>query len=145
MEAMKIVEIKENAVIFDNGFVMLSIHWMDCCESVYADFSYIKQYNSLGKHANKNIFEVKFMTDFYHHIVKVKGEGFIIKTTDRINNSIFVPCYNIQNGHYSDNLELLIFDNNIAKLDDFSNQDIIEDLNCCERIDITECHTERYY
>lgn len=42
---MKIVEIKEESLKFDNGLIITSEHEQDCCESHWADFSVMSGYN----------------------------------------------------------------------------------------------------
>lgn len=131
----------EKGLVFDNGLVVLSYHRTCCCESVFADFSYILNYNSMGGEADKSIYEMEFEPNFYEHIIKVEGEGFIIKAcNDTIGNKVFIPCYNIQNGFYSDDLRLLIFNKK-----DISNYKTAEELiqSGFELINISDCHTEQ--
>lgn len=102
---MKIININNENITFDNGMLLSYFHEQDCCESVYADFMYIKTYNAIG--GNKTVFDLDFDEDFYNKIDLVKEEGF--KFFDKEGNSIFVPCYNEQNGYYSGNLELQVY------------------------------------
>lgn len=108
---MKIVGISDSEVTFDNGSFLTYRHEQDCCEHVFADFSVLKDYNALGKNANKTIFDVDFdETSIYlfSAIECVAGEGFKIGYTDGdFEGSAFVPCYNVQNGYYTSNLALV--------------------------------------
>jgi hypothetical protein len=86
---MKIIEITEEGIKFNNGIEVKHYHEQDCCEEVYADWKQLE---------DTNIMEREF-DDV--NIEKVKGSGFRI-------NGYFVPCYNVQNGYYSSALELHI-------------------------------------
>lgn len=123
---MKIREVIGGKIIFDNNSYLLDYHEQDCCEEVYADFEYIKDYNSIE--GNKTVFDLEFNENFIENIELVKGEGF--KFFDVNGNAIFVPCYNIQNGYYSDYLDLYYY----------------KDKKEIKHIDITECtkHEEEY-
>lgn len=109
---MKIVKIvSEEKIEFDNGCVMEGCHYQDCCECVYADFDILKDYNlSTVTGKTINIYEIDFAEDIENYIERVEGAGFNI--VSRIGEKFFVPCYNIQNGYYSDYLELIIQNNN---------------------------------
>lgn len=126
---MKIRKICDYHIEFDNGLIMESEHRQDCCENVYADFKYIKQYNLLGDKRDKTIFDIEFNDDFYEYIMLVKGMGFIMIANDYDRSKVFVPCYNIQNGFYNDSLTLLVKKNNVVlkeiNLDEYKD-DIIE-------------------
>lgn len=93
---MKIVEVTSKKVFFSNGDVLTYKHHQFCCESVFADFLVLKDYNALGKNANKTIFEVDFdENSIFSSIARVEVEGFKIRYTDGdFNGSVFVPCYN---------------------------------------------------
>lgn len=97
---MKIVKIYTDAcpfnpygqggIEFSDGSALIDEHEQDCCENVYADFSNldsdIKSYDFKGT--------IK--------IEKAKN-GFKFGDSRRW---FFVPCYNVQNGYYSDNLTI---------------------------------------
>jgi len=86
---MKIIEINEDGIKFDDGTTIIDEHRQDCCEHVYADWKQLKDTGFLGK----EIEEIK--------IEGVEDLGFRI-------NQYFVPCYNEQNGYYGDDLILII-------------------------------------
>lgn len=117
---MRIVSIDENFIKFDNGNYLTHIHSQECCEEVYADFLYIKGYNAIE--SNKTVFDLEFDENILDYIEKVEDEGF--KISDKKGNKIFVPCYNIQNGYYSDELFIEYYDKNHT---------------LTKEIDITEC------
>jgi len=85
----------------NDGFLKISGHHsQDCCESVFADFSVIAYYKEALQEHEFSKLEIK----------RVKDMGFLI-CFEKQNNEfikIFVPCYNCQNGYYSDDLSLII-------------------------------------
>lgn len=87
---MKIKSIN-GCINFDNGVQIFDYHDSDCCEDVFADFDALK--DEVG------IFEHDFNERI--QIERVEDSGFRLE-------GFFVPCYNIQNGYYSDKLELNI-------------------------------------
>lgn len=100
---MKIKEIKENGIIFDNGNYLMYYHEQDCCEHVGADFENIQVLTKLTSNSlNSN--ELDFDENLENYIKKVEGIGFLIEDKNGI--KLFVSCYNRQNGYYSSNLEL---------------------------------------
>lgn len=113
---MKIVSFIRDVIIFDSGTILKYEHEQDCCEQVFADFEVLKDYNALGKNADKTIFDVDFdetATRMFANIDLVDGEGFKIRYTDGdFEGSVFVPCYNQQNGYYASDLVLVYIDGN---------------------------------
>lgn len=106
---MKILEINEKEIIFDNGTKLSYYHSQDCCEWVYADFKSLKSESGLMDHEFKEEIELE----------GVKDAGFRIE-------GFFIPCYNKQNGYYSSDLELIInYPNKTEKKIDIS--DFVED------------------
>jgi hypothetical protein len=76
-------------------------HDQDCCENVYADFEQFNHYLPQLTRQYKQI-----------EIRGVKGDGFLVCLGDELGydplHKVFIPCYNIQNGYYSDNLSLTV-------------------------------------
>jgi hypothetical protein len=113
---MKIVKINSEDIAFDNGFEIMGYHEQDCCESVYADFSILKDYNlSTVTGKTIDIKDIEFVEDIEKYIEKVEDAGFNI--ISKIGEKFFVPCYNSQNGYYSSDLSLIIRKNNNAKVE----------------------------
>ena len=82
-------KIQNNLVTLENGITISYYHEQECCEDVYADFEALKD------------------TTFENEVIEIPV---IEKVTDkgiRI-NGYFVPCYNSQNGYYSNDLSLII-------------------------------------
>lgn len=113
---MKISLFEEGCIKFDNGNYIEDFHYQDCCEQVYADFNYIKNYNIID--GSKTVFDLEFEENILDYIEKVEDMGF--NFLDKSGNKVFVPCYNIQDGYYSSNLSLKYYDcegNLIKELD----------------------------
>ena len=76
---MKIKEIKEGKIIFDNGYILEYYHDQDCCELVYADFDILKNYNvSIKTGKNIKIKEIDFREKLSELIEGIEGMGFNI-------------------------------------------------------------------
>lgn len=104
---MKIIEIKENKIIFDNEYELESYHEQDCCEHVYADFEVLKDYNVSTKTGKTiNIKDIDFEEHLEYLIQGIENEGF--NMISKIGEKFFIPCYNSQNGYYSSELELIL-------------------------------------
>lgn len=136
---MKIAELKrddlhnENGLLFDNGNRLFDYHERDCCESVYADWSVLNDYNTLGKDANKTAYDVEFNEDILANIELVKGEGFKLRYTDGDHiGSVFIPCHNSQNGYYSSALALIYRRNR-------------GDIRVEEQVSISQCCKDNIY
>lgn len=100
------VALKDDVVTFtfENGRVIKlnDEHHYDCCERVYADFS------NFPYHAERIVGK-----EFDTFIVKgVSDIGFLVcfENEYEIGEKVLVPCYNEQNGYYSNELKLLIAD-----------------------------------
>lgn len=90
---MRIKEIKEDSVVFDNGTVVSGLHEQDCCESVWASFKNLVGQPGVDYHD---------FPDAIESVVEVVPEfGFRL-------DKYFIPCYNSQNGYYSSDLSLVI-------------------------------------
>ena len=91
---MKITNVTDEAIIFDNGKSITFHHDQDCCEDNYADF---KQLDSIAR-------EYEYVEPLIFE--EVQGSGF--RFGDHC-SMFFVPCYSDQNGYYSDDIDI-IFD-----------------------------------
>lgn len=122
---MKIKEINEENIIFDNGYELEYYHEQDCCENVYAEFEMLKDYNvSVVTGKNIDIKEIDFEESLEKLIQGVEEAGF--NMISKIGEKFFVPCYNSQNGYYSGNLELILYkENNVKEILDIS--DFVKD------------------
>ncbi len=78
----------QGGILFDNNTGLIDYHGQDCCEHVYADFSNLD--SGIWKHNFESI------------SLESANEGFRFGDARKY----FVPCYNEQNGYYSDYLEI---------------------------------------
>lgn len=112
---MKIKEIGEEYVIFDNGTKMQSIHESDCCEWHWAAFDTLETYNINPKTGQTiSILDLDFPEKIQDNIQLIEGEGFNLIASD--GSKYFIPCYASNNGYYSDNLQLIITKNKGMKV-----------------------------
>lgn len=121
---MKIKEINEEKIVFDNGYELEYYHEQDCCEHVYADFGVLKDYNISTKTGKTiNIKDIDFKETLLELIDGIKGQGF--NMISKIEEKFFVPCYNSQNGYYSSELRLILYKEKGKEIMDIT--DCVED------------------
>ena len=121
---MKIKEINEEKIVFDNGYELEYYHEQDCCEHVYADFEVLKDYNVSTKTGKTiNIKDIDFKETLVGLIDGIKEQGF--NMISKIEEKFFIPCYNSQNGYYSSNLRLILNKEKGKEIMDIS--DCVED------------------
>lgn len=119
---MKITNIDDESLIFDDRSMLFTVHEQDCCESHYLDFSVMKMYN-INKYGRPlNIYEQEF--DFSEGVPfkKVEDIGIILFDTDE--NRYLICGYGYNNGYYGTAIDLRYCD---------------EDGNIIYRYDVTEC------
>ena len=88
---MKIKEVTDEAICFDNGNTIVYNHDQDCCEWNYADFEQLDDMALNYDFDEKLIFE------------KIDGSGFRFGDKKVM---FFVPCYSCQNGYYSSDIDI---------------------------------------
>lgn len=95
---MKIKYIDKDSIVFDNGNVIHCFHCADCCEYNYAAFEAID--------------DVALYTDFHPELKfeVVAGSGFRFGNKNKM---FFIPCYSVQNGYYSSDVEIYYRDEKI--------------------------------
>lgn len=104
---MKIEIINDSGIIFNNGTKLSHYHRQDCCENVYADWEYLRQYNILPSTGETiSIYDIEFDDSITNNIDYEKNMG--IKLISKTGDKWFIPCYNEQNGYYSSDLNLII-------------------------------------
>ncbi len=79
----------QGGIEFDNKTALIDYHEQDCCEEVYADFSNL----------DSDVMNYNFKT------INIKPVHYGFKFGDD-RRMFFVPCYNVQNGYYSDVLNI---------------------------------------
>lgn len=99
---MKIIEVTEDYIAFDNGKKITYNHTPDCCESNFADFEHIDDEARQYDYDENLIFEIAI--DY----------GFKFGDERRM---FFVPCYSVQNGYYSSSVDI-IYDGEVVLVTD---------------------------
>lgn len=89
---MRIIEINDEEIRFDNGEYISYSHYQDCCECNYADFS---QLDDIARNA-------EFSTPLDFEFLEEQGFRF----GNLPNQMFFVPCYSEQNGYYSSDIQI---------------------------------------
>lgn len=89
---MKIKEINDEKILFDNGNTITFDHYRDCCEWNYADF---EQLDDIAK-------STEFNPDL--DFLACDGAGFCFG--NRPGKMFFIPCYSCQNGYYSTGVDI---------------------------------------
>ena len=90
---MRIKEVTEEKIVFDNGNTITFDHDPDCCERNYADFSILTPDNIYYNHDFDENLEFE----------SVEGMGFKFGSNG---HWIFIPCYSVQNGYYSEDIDI---------------------------------------
>lgn len=92
---MKIIEITNKQITFDNECYLTYGHEMDCCEHNYADFIQLE---------DTGIEDEEF--EFNENMFELCEHGF--RLVAKNNNKYFIPCYSVQNGWYSTELDIYL-------------------------------------
>lgn len=100
---MRIKEVNENMILFDNGNSITFDHEQDCCELNYADF---EQLDDIAR-------TTEFDPNLEFEALPEKGFLF----GNRPNKMFFVPCYSCQNGYYSDEITIVYNGNVVLSFD----------------------------
>jgi hypothetical protein len=94
---MKVIEISNEQIIFEDGTKLYSHHDQDCCENHYLDFTHISLDDFLG---------LEFDLSHYNFFERVKDYG--IRLLPVIGYPVSIAGYGINNGYYSENLSLIL-------------------------------------
>lgn len=94
---MKVIKVDEESITFDDGTKILSNHDGECCEEHYLSFKNIELKDFDGMEFNLS------NDSFFERV-----EGFGIRLVAKNNQKISIPGYGYNNGYYSDDLELVI-------------------------------------
>jgi hypothetical protein len=116
------IESKEEdsiSINYEGGSInIVTYHEDDCCEHVYSDTSVMKYFiESLKEKEMKQV-----------AIKGVPEMGFLLSINHQWDDwtKIFIPCYNFQNGYYSNNLSLKISsEEGVSEIIDIT--DMVED------------------
>ena len=100
MNKIKIKEVFEGSILFNNGSVLGYDYLQDCCENNYADF---KQVDDI---ALEQTFTLPL--DF-----EETGCGFMFG--NKPHKMFFIPCYSEQNGYYSPSVDIYFDDKKVLE------------------------------
>lgn len=106
---MRIVNITEDEILFDNGNRITYHHVRDCSECNWADFLYLETQMDILK-------TMDFTEDLVFEFVD--GFGFRFKSnnhSDYYDYWIVVPCYSDQNSYYSSDIDIYYCDKPVNK------------------------------
>jgi len=117
MKNLKVMKVNSCSIEFEEGVSLSSDHCQDCCESHELDFEdlTIKDFEGLEFNLTEDGF-FKRIPDYGIELIPLKG------------HSVKVPGYGANNGFYSDNLDLVIEQNDKE----------------LKRFDISECQEQEY-
>jgi hypothetical protein len=90
---MRISEVTDDAIIFNNGNKITFDHEQDCCECNYADFSIL----------TPNVVHYDYNFSEKLQFASVDELGFKFGSDD---HWIFIPCYSEQNGYYTSEIDI---------------------------------------
>ena len=99
---MKIKEVNDKKILFDNGNVITFDHEQDWCEYNYAQFDALEEL----------AFEIEFDENLTFEAVD--GSGFRFGNLPQ--KMFFIPCYSSQNGYYSDYIDIYYNGENVIGL-----------------------------
>lgn len=113
---MRITEVDENRLAFDNGRTITCDHCADCCERNYADFEAIM---------DDELRECDFEDIDVLPAEDSTGEGgfFVVfkgmphKAMGTYDKRCWVPCYSEQDGYYTTELDVYVDDGFCFSLD----------------------------
>ena len=117
MEKVKVVSIKDNIIVFDNGVKLFSYHDQDCCEHHDLEMNDLTLCDFDGLEfdlTNDNFFNR--IEDYGIELVPTKG------------HSVKIPGYGYNNGYYSSQMDLVLE----------------KEGKYIKRYDISECQVSKY-
>lgn len=88
---MRIKEVTEEYILFDNNYKITYDHNQDCCEWNFADFNQVEPLALTTEFDEDLKFEA------------VKDGGFRFGNSGKM---FFVPCYSVQSGYYSTDVDI---------------------------------------
>ena len=97
----KVKSINQEGILFENNIKLVSEHYQDCCEHHYLSFDdlLLDDFDGL---------EFDLSSDKFFR--RIPGYG--IELVPLHGHSIRIPGYASNNGYYSSNLSLVLFDGN---------------------------------
>jgi len=102
---MKIKEVTDEHILFDNGNTITFEHDRDCCECNYADFGTLTK--------NNVNYGFNFNEELIFEFIDGMGFRFGSKDSNDVIHWIFIACYSDQNGYYSNDIDILYNGNQV--------------------------------
>lgn len=115
---MKISQVNQNFILFDNGMILTSYHDKDCCEIHYVDFSQIEGQGYEGEEFEESLRGLIYKQDetlTQNDYVANNYSGFefeentFVKLIDKKGNIYTLPIYNSNNGYYGYDVFLKLY------------------------------------
>lgn len=103
MNKLKVIKVSSEGIEFENGVILYSHHYQDCCESHYLSFSDLTLADFEGLEfdlTNDNFFNR--IPDYGIELVPIKG--WPVKIPGYGSNN----CLAYSDGYYSSNLDLIV-------------------------------------
>lgn len=117
MKNVKVSSVGKESITFENGFTLISDHDQDCCESHYLDFEHL----SIGDFEG---LEFDLSGDLWFS--RIPDYGIALNPIN--GHPVRIPGYGYNNGYYSSNLSLLVYN---------------ESGEIHKQYDITECQEDK--
>lgn len=99
---MKIVEVNEDHILFDNGSEITFNYIRECYEDNYADFN---QIDTIARATN------------FNENLDFRECDFGFRFGNYPERMFFVPCYSVQNGYYSSEIDIYFNDQRVLSAD----------------------------
>lgn len=110
---MTIEKVFIDHILFSDGSILVALHEQECCEHTYADFCQLED-------------EAKTHRFLRPILIETCKGGFRFGDTRR---KFFVPCYSVQNGYYSNRLEVFMVSDGVKFQFQRVNCDIYDEIN----------------
>jgi hypothetical protein len=116
MNKVKVIQVERESLTFDNGIILASDHEQCCCENHYLSFKGLTLSDFKG-------LEFDITTDDFFE--RIDEYGIALKPLN--GHPVRIPGYGSNNGYYSSNLELILYNNNGFKK--------VFDISACQKIE----------
>ncbi len=102
-DKMKILEVTDLRITFDNGSEITFDHVQDFCEYNYAAF--------------KQIEERALEIEFDENLIFEETDGYGFRFGSKETEMFFIPCYSEQNGYYSSDIDIFYNNKKVLNLE----------------------------
>lgn len=101
---MKITAFNDEKIVFSDGSYIVYDHCQDCCEWNYADFSILSVF-----YGGEEFDKVSIEPTEYGFLLHLHGVQPFARFDET--KKIYIPCYSDQNGYYSWDLDVYLYNN----------------------------------